>query len=85
MQEHITKRTTDTLRSAFGLACGYSRNPLLLSGRDLLREKRLRFEATTKKMEVGRGGKVKGFLSFLSPFLSPYFFYSIYSIFLVFV
>ena len=43
MQEHITKRRTDTLRSAFGLACGYSRNPLLLSGRDLLREKRLRF------------------------------------------
>ena len=33
MQGHITKRTTDTLSSAFGLACEYSRNSLLPSAR----------------------------------------------------
>ena len=38
------------------------------------RSRKSKVEARTKKMEVGRGGKEKGFLSFLSPFPSPYFF-----------
>ena len=62
MQGHITKRTTDTLSSAFGLACEYSRNSLLPSARlgtfcgrevcDSARLGRKRFRSRKSKVEA---------------------------------
>ena len=69
MQGHITKRTTDTLSSAFGLACEYSRNSLLPSARlgtfcgrevcDSARLGRKRFRSRKSKVEVEGSGKME--------------------------
>ena len=82
MQGHITKRTTDTLSSAFGLACEYSRNTLLPSARlgtfcgrevcDSARLGRKRFRSRKSKVEVRAkkmevGGGGKEKVSYISP------------------
>lgn len=51
VQGHMKNRTTDTLRSAFGLACEYSRNSLLPSARD-------HFAGETSPIRLGRVASV---------------------------
>ena len=57
--------------SVVGTFCGRNVSDSARLRSKRFRSRKSKVEARTKKMEVGRGGKEKGFLSLLSPFPSP--------------